>query len=151
MWKKILLGLVALLVVCQLFRPTKNISRETPGKNDFLVTHAAPAEVQQLFAVSCYDCHSNHTRYPWYAEIQPAGWWLAWHVADGKKELNLSEFALYSAHRQGLKLDAMIDVLEDHSMPLKSYTLIHRDAKLSEAQVKTLVSWLEDEREKLSD
>lgn len=149
MWKKILLGLVLVFAALQFVRPPKNLSAAPAGPDDFLQRHKASAEVRQLFAVACYDCHSDHTRYPWYAEIQPLGWWLADHVKDGKAELNLSVFGKYSTRRQGQAIDAMVDVLSDRSMPLKSYTLTHRDAKLTDAQTKTLIDWLETQREEL--
>lgn len=149
MVKKILLGLLAVTIVLQFFRSEKNLSATTPA-TDFLVAHPAPAEVKQMLLVGCYDCHSDNTRYPWYAEIQPVAWWLARHVDDGKRELNLSSFGGLSAKRKASRLEAMVDSITNRSMPLTSYTLIHRDAKFSEAQVKQLVGWLEAVRDKVA-
>ena len=152
--KKILsrLGLVLVLafLALQFVRPAKNISSVPPGKDDLIVAHRPPDDVKRLLQVACYDCHSNHTRYPWYAEIQPLGWWLADHVADGKAELNLSEFGALSPKRQGSRIDAMIDETAERHMPLPSYTWAHRDAKLTDAQIKRLTDWLEELREKVA-
>ena len=76
MLKRAALLLLVALIGIQFYRPQKNVSTQAPGPEDFLVKHAAPDEVRRLFSVACYDCHSNNTRYPWYAEIQPLGWWL---------------------------------------------------------------------------
>ena len=143
---KILIAGAALLVVIQAIRPAKNLSAAEPftGKNEITVMHPASAEVKQLLAAACYDCHSNNTRYPWYAEIQPVGWWLAKHVKDGKRHLNFSDFGTYSAKRQTKKLDEFCDELKDHGMPLSSYTFVHSDARLSEAQITTLCQWAQD-------
>lgn len=151
MVKKILLGLLAVFLVLQCIRPAKNISSAPPGKDDFLVRLAPPPEVKQMIFAACYDCHSHNTRYPWYAEIQPAGWWLKSHVDDGLREFNFSTFGEHSVKKQSSKLDAMIDVISDRSMPLKSYTWIHRDAIFTDTQIKTLTAWLEATRDKLED
>lgn len=142
---KIFLGVVLLLAVIQFIRPAKNLSAAEPftGANDLTVMHPAPPEVKQLLAAACYDCHSNTTRYPWYAEIQPVGWWLAKHVKDGKRHLNFSDFGTYNAKRQAKKLDEIIDEVKDHGMPLRSYTLMHADARLTDAQIAALSRWVE--------
>lgn len=149
MVKRILLTLAVLLAALQFIRPTKNLSAEPPGRDDFLVRHAPPPEIKHLFQVACYDCHSNRTRYPWYAEIQPIGWWLASHVRDGKDELNLSEFGTLSRRDQKAALDEMIDEIETRHMPLKSYTYTHREAVLTDAQIAQVVGWLEETRDAL--
>jgi hypothetical protein len=149
MWKKVLLWLAVVFVTLQFFRPEKNLSQKPAGKDDFLVHFDAPPAVRQIFSVACYDCHSNNTRYPWYAHVQPVAWWLQSHIEEAKDTLNLSEFAGYSAKRQGRKIDAINDEISDHTMPLKSYTWIHRDARLTEAQVKQITDWLDTIREKL--
>ena len=142
MVKKILLGLLLVLLGLQFIRPEKNLSSTTP-KTDLLALHPAPAEIRQMLAVGCYDCHSDNTRYPWYAEIQPLGWWLAQHVRDGRRELNLSAFGDLTRKRQGTKLEEMVDVISRRAMPLPSYTLTHRDAKFTDAQRKQLTDWLD--------
>jgi len=151
MVKKILLGLGLLFVVLQFIRPEKNVSSVPPGKEDFLVRLTPPPEVRHLLEVGCYDCHSDNTRYPWYANLQPAGWWLKSHIDDGKRELNFSSFGDYSAKKQAKKIDVILDVVGDRSMPLKSYTWIHRDAVFTDAQIKALTTWLEGVQEKLAD
>jgi hypothetical protein len=145
--KKIGLGLLAIGVAIQFVRPAKN---DSPiGPDDLAAKYPPPPEVKHLLETACYDCHSNHTRYPWYAQLQPAGWWLASHINDGKTQLNFSEFASYTEHRRAKKLQAISDEVTDHSMPLNSYTWIHRDAKLTAAQIKTLADWAEALAEKI--
>lgn len=149
MIKTILLALAALAVAAQFLRPDKNLS-PAPARTDLLVLHPAPAEVKHLLQVGCYDCHSDHTRYPWYAEVQPLGWWLAQHVRDGKRELNLSAFGELSKKQQTGKLEAMADVIERREMPLKSYTLTHRDAAFTAAQITQINGWLEALRDQVA-
>jgi len=149
--KKLFLGSTAVFVVLQFIRPEKNISAAPPDKDDFIVRLAPPPEVKQMLQVACYDCHSDHTRYPWYAEIQPSGWWLKQHIDDGKREFTFSGFGAYSAKKQAKKIEAIIDVVSARTMPLPSYTWIHRDAIFTDAQLKTLATWLEGVQEKLAD
>jgi hypothetical protein len=105
--------------------------------------------VKQLLHVGCYDCHSNNTRYPWYSEVQPFAWWIANHVRDGKRELNLSSFGDLSPKRKAGRLEEMVDQIASRKMPLPSYTLAHHDAKFTDAQIKLLTDWLEDLRDKV--
>ena len=149
MIKKILLGLIVLGVGIQFIRPAKNLSA-TPEKTDLLVLHTAPAEVKHLLLMGCYDCHSENTRYPWYAEIQPLAWWLDAHVRDGKREFNFSTFGDLSAKKKASRLEEVIDQIGSRKMPLKSYTLVHRDAIFTDPQVKAINDWLESVRDKVA-
>lgn len=151
LWRKILLGGAAVLLVGQFIRPAKNLSTSPAGKDDFATLYPPPPEVARILETACYDCHSNHTRYPWYAELQPAGWWLASHINDGKRALNFNEFGAYTAKRQAKKLDAILDQVTDGTMPLTSYTWIHRDAILTPAQSKAFTDWIASIRDSLAD
>ncbi len=141
--KKILLGCVVLLVAIQFFPARRNVTVGR-GPNDLAALHPAPVDVQALLEKACYDCHSNHTRYPWYARIQPVGWWLASHINDGKRHLNFSEFGAYDPTHAPRKLRQAAKQIEEGEMPLGSYTLIHRDARLGPADAKLLADWLKD-------
>jgi hypothetical protein len=148
---KILLGLAVAFLAIQTIRPARNVSATAPftGKDELPVLYPPSPEVRQMLATSCYDCHSNQTHYPWYAEIQPVGWWLANHIKDGRRHLNFSEFGTYPRKRQLKKLEEIGDEVRDHAMPLSSYTLVHRDAKLTAAQITALARWAEEAREHL--
>lgn len=139
---KFLLALAGLLLVGQFIRPAKNLGvSEGP---DFIGTkYPVPAEVRTVLARSCYDCHSDRTTYPWYAEIQPVGWWLAYHVNDARKHFNFSAFARYEPKRAEHKLKELVEEVKEGEMPLHSYLWIHRDARLSEAEQRLLIDWAE--------
>jgi hypothetical protein len=139
LFKKILLALLVIFLVMQAFRPTKNLSANT--ENDISVSYTVPTEVKTILAKACYDCHSNKTEYPWYANIQPAAFWLNDHVVDGKRHLNFNEFNKYRIAKQYKKLEECIDEVKDGEMPLESYTIIHKNAILTEAEKTTLTNW----------
>lgn len=148
-----LTGLVLLLafVGIQFVRPARNLG-EAEGPDSIVRTREVPANVREIFQRACYDCHSNRTAYPWYAEVQPVRWWLDSHVSDGKRHLNLSEFARYDAEDQSHKLDEIVDtVAVTKSMPLASYTWVHREAVLTPAERTAIADWAEDLRDKIEE
>lgn len=149
--RRIMGGAVLVLIALQFYHPARNVSTAAPGPDDFVARYAVPDPFRGQLHESCYDCHSNNTRYPWYTHVQPAGWWLQHHVNEGKAHLNLSEFGRYSASRRADKMDAMIDELTFRTMPLKSYTLVHRNARLTKAESDALADWLQRMRDAMDD
>lgn len=147
--KKILLGLLVVLIFIQFWHPVRNKSgRVMP--DDITKTIAMPGEVQGILKKSCYNCHSNQTDYPWYTFVQPLHWYLNNHIQEGKAALNFNEFSAYSSRRQLNKLRAIESSIKDATMPLPSYTFIHRHAVLSEEEKALLLSWLQKTEEQLS-
>jgi hypothetical protein len=146
--KKIGMALFAILVIIQFIRPERNGNWEK-SDNDISMAINVPSNVQQILETSCYDCHSNHTTYPWYTNIQPIGLWMQHHVDEGKEELNFSEFKTYKPKRQKHKLEEIAEQVNEHEMPLSSYTLIHKNAILTPEQNVALVSWAKQEFEKI--
>jgi hypothetical protein len=149
MFKKLLPGFVLLLVAAQFVRPAKNQAAAI-GPNDITVKHPVPADVLRVLRRACYDCHSNHTHYPWYAAVQPVGWWLDWHVTEGKQHMNFSEFGGYPTKRARNKLDEIIDEVEQHTMPLRSYVWVHREARLTPEEIKLLTGWADSLRDEIA-
>ena len=144
--KKILktIGILLLiaLVIIQFIRPEKNINTsENSMAKDISKVYVVPADVHTILQTSCYDCHSNNTKYPWYANVQPVAWWLNDHIKEGKKELNFSAFADYRIRRKYRKLEEIVELVDENEMPLSSYTFIHRDANLSKDQKKSITTW----------
>lgn len=141
MLKKILLGLLAVLVIMQFIRPEKNDSNDQ--QNHVSTKYEVPAEVATILKGACDDCHSNKTEYPWYANVQPAAWWLAGHVEDGKRHLNFSDFTSRKIAVQNHKFEEVVEMVEEKEMPLPSYTYmgLHPEAKLTDQQRQTLVNW----------
>jgi hypothetical protein len=133
----------------QFIRPEKNRTTII-SITDIAHVVNVPVNIHDLLKTSCYDCHSNNTNYPWYANTQPLGWWLANHIKEGRRELNFNEFGSYSLRRQLSKLKAIAESIKDGSMPLSSYTLIHQNAKLSENDKQAIIDWTEKVRDSLS-
>ncbi|MBI5471964.1 MAG: heme-binding domain-containing protein [Ignavibacteriae bacterium] len=142
--KKILLTILFVLIgaflIIQLIRPEKNLAK-VPSPHDIATALPVPRNIKAVLQNSCYDCHSNNTRYPWYAEVQPIGWFLHDDVIHGKERLNFSEFSRYRLRTQFIKLQQIATEVEDEEMPLPSYLMIHTDAQLSSEQRDHIVAW----------
>jgi hypothetical protein len=132
--------LLIALIIIQFFRPEKN-KTEAPQPNDISNAYAIPGDVNQVLITACNDCHSNNTDYPWYSNIQPVAWWLDDHIRVGKKHLNFNEFLSYRLRKQYHKMEECIDMVKEKEMPLESYTIVHRDAKLTDEQRVAFVKW----------
>ena len=135
-----LILLLAALIIIQFIRPPENISKGV-AVNDISVKYNIPADVDHVLKVSCYDCHSNNTRYPWYWQIQPVTWFMNGHIEDAKKELNFSTFVSYNIRKQYKLFDNIKKEVKGGDMPLTSYTLVHRDAILKDTQRLLIANW----------
>ncbi|HEY6978160.1 MAG TPA: heme-binding domain-containing protein [Chitinophagaceae bacterium] len=143
--RRFLVVLLIVLIVIQFIRPAKNISNNLFAA-DVTRVYNMPQNVSAILKKACTDCHSNNTIYPWYAQMQPIGWWLNNHIKEGKRELNLSEFGTYTIARQYKKLDDMAEQVNKGKMPISSYTLIHTNARLTDEEKDALINWCDNIR-----
>ena len=138
--KNTLLGLAAVFVIMQLFQIDKT-NPPVLKDQDFIVLAQPPEHLQQVLRDACYDCHSNETAYPWYTSVAPISWWIRRQINEGRKHLNFSVWAEYDAEKQDHKLEECEEEVEEGEMPLSSYTIVHGEAKLSEADRRELAEW----------
>jgi len=140
--QRILLALLVGVLALQIFQ----IDQSNPPvqkERGLMAAVAPPADVSNLLEKACYDCHSHQTRYPWYARIQPVGWWLKKHIEQGREHLNFSDWASYNAEKKAHKaMEAAEEVAEEH-MPIRPYLLTHAEARLSQEQRQRLARWFE--------
>jgi hypothetical protein len=78
------------------------------------------------------------------------GWWMQWHVNDGKYHLNFSEFALYKPEKKYDKLKETVKLVKEDEMPLNSYLWIHHNAKLTPGQKNLIMDWAGGLRDKIA-
>ncbi|MBL7559407.1 heme-binding domain-containing protein [Olleya sp. YSTF-M6] len=143
--KKLGLLLLILFVIAQFFSPEKN-EGNTEDLSAFLTETKPSPEVQKILETTCFDCHSSHTNYPWYDKITPVNYWLAEHVEDGRKHLDFSKWSDYSVKRKDHKFEEIAEEVEEHKMPLPSYTWTHSEANLTQDQIKAIVDWVNQVR-----
>lgn len=144
MKKKILIGVVAALIIMQFFRIDKTTPKHD-ASTDFINMSQGDTEVTKLLKVACYDCHSYDTEYPWYTNVAPLSFWIKGHIKGGRQKLNFAEWASYDDGKRNHKLEESIEEIEEAHMPLKSYTWLHPESKLSETDKTKLVAWLKSE------
>ncbi len=149
LYKKILLAILIVFIAIQFIQPAHNTSGQALP-TDITKTVKMPDKVFNIIKNACYDCHSNNTRYPGYVYIQPMGWMMAKHIKDGKENLNFSDFGSYSPRKQANKLRAIKTSIKEGSMPLSSYTFIHKGARLSVEDKKLITDWASNAKDSLN-
>jgi len=144
MKKKILLGLLALLIIAQFFRIDKT-NPPVIAENDILNLTNAPEDISSLMKSACYDCHSNETKYPWYMDIAPISWWTKDHVNSARGSLNFSDWINYPAGAKKHKLEESALKVRKKWMPITTYLLMHPEARISEEDREKLAMWFESQ------
>lgn len=142
----VLLSFLVLSIAAQAARPDRTNPPSTPGAS---LMQKTPPEVTAILNRACRDCHSNDTRWPWYTNVAPMSWLVVNHVTHGREHFNYSQWTSIDEDEQDKLLGGMCSLAERGRMPLPSYLLIHRDAALSPADVKTLCDWTEKMRDML--
>jgi len=130
--------IIAVVVIIQLIP----VNRDNPAvAGDF----DGDIAVKQILKRSCYDCHSNQTKYPWYSQVAPVSWVLDKHIREGKEEVNFSNFGDLDQRAKIRLLNEICEEITDGAMPLKSYLLIHRSSRLSAQDIRAICEWAESE------
>jgi len=136
------LTLIALLIFIGIQFVPMDVPADIPtkAKNEL----EAPDAVISVLKRACFDCHSNHTTFPWYSNIAPVSWFTKHHVEEGREHMNFSTWAEYDDEKKLKFLDKIPKAIKS-KMPLPSYLLIHKEAKLNDADKALLTKWATDE------
>ncbi len=86
---------------------------------------------------ACFDCHSNETTWPLYAQIAPVSWLVQHDVDEGRAALNFSEWT-----RPQKEAHEAAKEVREQEMPPAIYQLMHGGARLSAADRDRLVNGL---------
>jgi len=142
--KRVLKWLLVVLIVAfigsQFIRPARTNPSVDESKTMF-ATGKVPADVRGILERSCADCHSHATVWPWYSNVAPVSWLVAEDVVDARKEMNFSVWGDYTPKRAEHKLEELCEQVEQREMPLKKYTFLHPNAKLTDADRRRLCEW----------
>jgi hypothetical protein len=139
----VLIGLGALgFIAAQFGDATDARNTRVSGERSFEKLFHPPAEVMTVLRRSCFDCHSQETRWPWYSHIPVPGSELGKHIANGRREMNFSEWnTAFDADAQAELISGICETTSMGMMPLKPYVLMHPQAAVSEDERKTLCAW----------
>lgn len=128
------IAVVGLLVLAQ-FVP---VDRSNPVAGQEI---EAPAEVAAVLERACYDCHSNETVWPAYSRVAPVSWLVARDVHEGREHLNYSTWDRYSLEERTELMEETLEEIVEGEMPMKTYLLLHPEAKLSAEDLAVLRAW----------
>ena len=140
MLKKIIIGIVLVLVLIQ-FIPLE----KTNPKIDKTIALHTDENIMKILKKSCYDCHSNETKWSIYSDIAPLSFSVLSHVNDGRKALNFSKWKNIKLSIKKARFKRAIKTVNNEMMPLSSYLMFHEEAKMSKEDRKILVKWFEKE------
>jgi hypothetical protein len=131
------LGSLILLVGIQLV-PVDRSNPPVQGVVD------APEPVLRVLRRACFDCHSNQTRWRWYAYVAPVSWIVADDVHEARHEMNFTEWSHASARERAKAAEECWEEVSEGHMPLPRYLRAHPEARLSEADLSLLRAWAEE-------
>ena len=139
------MSLVIAAIGAQFIRPERP-QGELPGDGRMNELVVVPASVDLLLRRSCYDCHSDDTRWPWYAQVAPVSWLITYDVRHGRSNLDFSRWSSDTAREptpqqrfQWICRDAREGI-----MPPRTYLLLHPDARLTETDKRLLCAWADE-------
>ncbi len=98
--------------------------------------------IKALLRRACYDCHSNETKWPWYSRVAPVSWLVAHDVEEGRENVNFTDWPTFDLDAQEHAFDEMWEQISERKMPLKSYLLLHPEARLTDAEREALLRWI---------
>jgi hypothetical protein len=141
-------ALIAVFALLQFTNPARTNPPLPPG-GDISATNPPPPQIAAQLRASCYDCHSDETKWPWYSHIAPASWLVVSDVNDGREHLNFSEWPRDHPDWAARRLENVSEELGYKEMPPAKYTLMHPAARLNDAQRKELENWADATAAKL--
>jgi len=146
--KKVMIIIVLILIAIQ-FITIDRINPPADMNKDFITLSNPPAEIGQMIKSACYDCHSNHTKYPWYSDVAPISWVIKEHVNNGRRHLNFSIWPDYKEKKKDHKLEECIEMVKSGEMPMKGYVMLHEEAEITQDQKMALINWFTSKRDSL--
>lgn len=108
------------------------------GRDSLLQGAQMPVEAKNVLLTKCADCHSNETRWPVYARIPPGSWLIERDIMEGRRHMNLSAWAELTPERRQVLQSKILQEAKSGEMPPLQYRLLHWDAKLSNADLRSL-------------
>ena len=138
--KILVVSIIIIFIGIQFFRPDRTNPASDKTK-DINVVLKTPENIRRMLERSCYDCHSNNTKWPWYTNIAPASWLVASDVHDGRSAMNFSEWGTIEFTDQIDHLNHITKMIKKKAMPLPKYLLLHDEAKLTDADRDLLSGW----------
>ena len=128
--KKIIYGIIGLVVIIQLIP----VDRSNPA----VVSEPQwdSPKTREFAKRTCFDCHSNETKWPWYSYVAPVSWVVANHVEDGRKDFNMSEYKPGDGAKAARLFSRGV-------MPVSGYLMMHPEAQLTDQEKQEFIAGLQ--------
>ena len=126
--------LVLVFGAAQLVRPSEANPPIVAARTIEARIGSASALVPVLYR-ACGDCHSNRTEWRGPAKVAPLSWLMASAVAEGRRTLNLSDWAAYAPDQQKALLSQSCRDASDGKMPPTAYTALRPETRLSGSSI----------------
>jgi len=143
---KALQSMFVLAAVAVIVRQVETMHRAANEPRNQELPLLVDSEPARILVRACGNCHSNHTDWPWYSQVAPVSWWIAWDVRKGRERLDWSEWDTYSRAQQRDKLESICGLISTGRMPPRLYSSMHPEAKLSETEKKEVCFWVKEKR-----
>ncbi|MGB8733354.1 MAG: heme-binding domain-containing protein [Candidatus Sulfotelmatobacter sp.] len=141
---KTLKSMFALAAVAIIVGQLETVHRAASKPRNQELPFVFDSEPARILVRACGNCHSNHTEWPWYSQVAPVSWWIAWDVRKGREELDLSRWESYSPWQRRDKLESLCGLISTGRMPPRLYSSMHPEARLSETEKKEVCSWAKE-------
>ena len=123
-----------------------SLVRQSDLHAPILVGSTVDPHVSSILERSCRNCHSLNTEWPVYSRIFPFSWMIEHDVQAARTQMNLSRWQIYEDSEKSLMLSEIGSVVRNRIMPPRRYTMIHPEAKLTEAEVNEIYQWTRADR-----
>ena len=139
------ISLVIAAVGAQFIRPERPRG-ELPSDGRMNELVVVPGSVDSLLRRSCYDCHSDDTRWPWYAQVAPVSWLITDDVRHGRSNLDFSRWSMDTVREPTpqQRFHWMCRDVRRDIMPPRIYLLAHPHARLTETNKNVLCAWADE-------
>jgi hypothetical protein len=112
-----------------------------------------PPDLETTLRRSCFDCHSNETRWPWYSKVWPVSVLIESDVEHGRRAMNFSEWPPEESPREARRASGLLmascAALQEGLMPKPRYLAIHADARVPVAEKSRFCEWTAREAARL--
>jgi len=115
-----------------------------PTQSLMMEQDSVPPEARAILMEKCSDCHSMQTRAPIYGRFAPMSWLMERDILDGRKAMRLDHWNSYSTAQRQIFAAKIVEETKAHKMPLPQYLMIHWDAHITDADMRSLRQWTHD-------
>lgn len=100
--------------------------------------------IAPILKKSCYDCHSDATRYPWYYKIPGIHGMIDNDIREARKRVDFSKGVPLGGRGSLVEqLSNIKEEIESGGMPLWTYRMMHWDSQIEGTERDSVVQWID--------